>query len=64
MNRLLTTSILFVMCGAANAQSPPTPPRPAVPAVAPTTVRVHTGKDGRAPTEDEELALAALEGLM
>jgi len=64
MNRLLTTSILFMMCGAANAQTPPAPSRPAVPAVAPLEVRGHAGRYGRAPTEDEELALAALEGLM
>jgi HEAT repeat protein len=67
MNRLLTTSVLLAMYGVAGAQTPPVPPKPAVPSVpaaAPAEVRGHAGKDGRAPTADEELALAALEGLM
>src|SRR5262245_25552467 len=69
MNRILTTSVLLALYGTAGAQTPPVPARPArpaapaVPAVAPAEVR-HAGKDGRAPTADEELALAALEGLM
>ncbi len=66
MNRLLTTSVLL-MCGVAGAQTPPVPPKPATPPaapVAPAEMRGHAGKDGRAPTADEELALAALEGLM
>ena len=64
MNRLLTTSVLLAMYGAANAQTPPVPARPPAPAVSVTTVRSHSGREDRAPTEDEELALAALEGLM
>src|SRR5262245_6512718 len=69
--RLLTImAVLAISTGAlaqtpATRPTPPTPARPAVPAkpaTPPTVIRV--GGSERAPTNDEELALAALEGLM
>ena len=64
MNRILTTSVLLAMCGVAGAQTPSAQSKPAKPPAVPAEVRGHAGKEDRAPTADEELALAALEGLM
>jgi len=66
---IATALVAMAMCGTALAQTatkpvtPVTPmaPTPAVPARPPKPAVVH---DDRAPTEQEELALAALEGLM
>lgn len=58
MKATLTTAIAAIlMSGAALAQSPPTPPGPP-----PKPPRAPAAE--RAPTSDEQLALAALEGLM
>ena len=67
MNHTLTTLVAaLALCGTAIAQAPTAPARPATPAKAPAkpAPAVAADHDDREPNEDEELALAALEGLM
>jgi HEAT repeat protein len=56
MHHVLTILIALALSHAAYAQTPPAPSRAAE--------REHPPRAERAPTDDEELALAALEGLM
>jgi len=56
MNRILTILVALAICYTANAQTPP--------ASAPVAERERPSKAERTPDADEELALAALEGLM
>jgi len=56
MRYLLTILVALAICGTANAQTPP--------AAAPAAQRERPGKTERAPSAEEDLALAALEGLM
>jgi len=64
MNHTLILLIAaLALHGTATAQTPAAPPRPAAPARAPTAPQPLRDED-REPTSDEELALAALEGLM
>jgi HEAT repeat protein len=70
MNHTLTTLVAaLALSGAAIAQAPTTPARPAAPARTPSAPAkpapaVAADHEDREPTADEELALAALEGLM
>lgn len=66
MNHALTTLIaVLALNGPAFAQAPMAPIKPPAPArPAPTRPVVDAAGDEREPTADEELALAALEGLM
>lgn len=59
MRHILTTfAVLLALSSVTNAQTP------AAPAPAPTVKRERPGNADRTPSADEELALAALEGLM
>jgi len=68
MNHALTTMIaVLALNGTAVAQAPTVPAKPVAPAAPvrpPSAVTVVNRDDEREPTENEELALAALEGLM
>jgi hypothetical protein len=67
MRFVIPTIVALLMVGPAFAQTPAKPAKPAMPAQAPKppvpAVRAAQAPDG-APTADEELALAAMEGLM
>jgi HEAT repeat protein len=63
MKFAIATLVALLMVGTAFAQAPPKPAKPARPAMPAVPAQPAPSAD-RAPTEDEELALAAMEGLM
>ena len=63
MKFAIATLFAILMVGTTFAQAPPKPAKPARPAMPAVPAQPAQSAD-RAPTEDEELALAAMEGLM
>ena len=63
MKFAIATVAALLMVGTTFAQAPTKPAKPARPAL-PAMPAMPTQSAERAPTEDEELALAAMEGLM
>ena len=63
MKFAITTLVALLMAGTTFAQAPTKPAKPAMPAM-PAMPAQPAQSAERAPTDDEELALAAMEGLM
>ena len=63
MKFAIATLVALLMVGTTFAQAPPKPAKPARPAMPAVPAQPAQSAD-RAPTDDEELALAAMEGLM